>query len=233
MRYCALATDYDGTLATHGKVDEQTLSVLNRFLCSGRTALLVTGRELPDLKLVFPHLGLFARVIAENGALLYRPDTGEEELLCAPVSQAFISTLRSLGIPLSVGRGLVATLEAHCAPLQKAIEESGLDLRIFLNKGSVMILPAGVNKATGLQHALTELGIDADRVVGIGDAENDRDLLKACGCAAAVANALPSVKSSAHIVTTGSHGSGVAEIMERILREDLLIGADSPRGRDF
>ena len=64
MRYCALATDYDGTLATHGKVDEQRLSALNRFLCSGCKALLVTGRELPDLKLVFPHLGLFARVIA-------------------------------------------------------------------------------------------------------------------------------------------------------------------------
>jgi hypothetical protein len=193
----------------------------------------VTGRELPDLKLVFPHLDLFARVVAENGALLYRPDTGEEKLLCAPVPRAFISTLRSLGIPLSVGRALVATVDAHCAPLQKAIVESGLDLQIFLNKGSVMVLPADVNKATGLHHALRELGIYADRVVGIGDAENDRDLLKACGCAAAVANALPSLQSFAHVVTAGSHGAGVAEIMERILSDDIHIGTDNPSGRDF
>lgn len=230
MRYCALATDYDGTLATHGQVDEQTLSAINRFLWSGRKVLLVTGRELPDLKLVFPHLGLFARVIAENGALLYRPDTDEEELLCTPVPRPFISTLRCLGIPVSAGRALVGTVEAHCAAVQKAIVESGLDLQIFLNKGSVMVLPAGVNKATGLQHALSELGIDAASVVGIGDAENDRDLLKACGRAAAVANALPSLQSSAHIVTAGSHGSGVAEIMERILTDDLLTGSDDGIG---
>jgi hydroxymethylpyrimidine pyrophosphatase-like HAD family hydrolase len=111
MRHCALATDYDGTLATQGKVDEQTLLSLRRFLSSGRKLLLITGRELPDLKQVFPHLSLFARVIAENGALLYRPATGEEELLCRPVSLTFVSKLRGRGIPLSVGRAVVATVE--------------------------------------------------------------------------------------------------------------------------
>jgi hydroxymethylpyrimidine pyrophosphatase-like HAD family hydrolase len=224
MRYYALATDYDGTLATHGEVDEQTLSALNRFLSSGGKLLLVTGRELSDLKQVFPHLNLFARVIAENGALPYRPATGEEELLCPSVPRAFISTLRRLGIPLSVGRVLVATVDSHCIAVREAIEESSLDLRISLNKGAVMILPAEVDKATGLRCALAELGLDARSVVGIGDAENDCEFLKVCGCAAAVANALPSVKSSVHVVTAGTHGAGVAEILDRMLAGDLLIG---------
>lgn len=230
MRYCALATDYDGTLATKGKVDEQTLSALKRFLLSGCKLLLVTGRELPDLKRVFPHLNLFTRVVAENGALLYRPETGEEELLCPPMPRAFTNTLRGLGIPFSVGQALVATVDTHCAAVQNAILESGLDLQMCLNKGSVMVLPASVNKATGLRCALRELGIDASRVVGIGDAENDRDFLDICGCAAAVANALPSVKSAAHVVTAGSHGFGVAEILDRILADDLLFGTDGRRG---
>ena len=116
--------------------------------------------------------------------------------------------------------------------MRKAIEESGLDLQISLNKGSVMVLPAGVNKATGLRRALAELGLDPSSVVGIGDAENDCDFLKACGCAAAVANALQSVKSSAHVVTAGAHGAGVAEIIDRMLADDLLISADR-RGRDL
>ena len=60
MRHCALATDYDGTLATQGKVDEETLSSLRRLLSSGRELLLITGRELPDLKQVFPQLSVFA-----------------------------------------------------------------------------------------------------------------------------------------------------------------------------
>jgi hydroxymethylpyrimidine pyrophosphatase-like HAD family hydrolase len=230
MLHCALATDYDGTLATDGKVDEQTLSSLRRFLLSGRKLVLITGRELPDLKQVFPQLGMFARVIAENGALLYRPSTGEEELLCAPVPLAFIGRLRRDGIPLSVGRAVVATMEPHHEAVRKAIEESGLDLQISLNKGSVMVLPTGVNKASGLRRALAELGLDPSGVVGIGDAENDCDFLKACGCAVAVANALQSVKSSVHVVTTGASGAGLIEIVDRMLAGDLLASGDL-RGR--
>jgi hydroxymethylpyrimidine pyrophosphatase-like HAD family hydrolase len=225
MRNFALATDYDGTLATHGKVGERTLSALSRFLLSGRKLLLVTGRELPDLKQVFPHLTLFARVIAENGALLYHPATGEETLLCEPVPRSFVNTLSELGVPFSAGRVLVATVEPHDVAVRKAIAESGLDLQISLNKGAVMVLPAGVNKATGLQHALAELGLDARSVVGIGDAENDSDFLNLCGCSAAVANALPSVKSSVHVVTIGTHGAGVAEILERMLADNLPISS--------
>lgn len=226
MWNCALATDYDGTLATHGKVDEQTLSALTRFLVAGRTLLLVTGREIPDLKQVFPHLNLFARVIAENGALLYHPATGEEALLCEPVPRSFLSTLRELRIPFSAGRVLVATVDSHYVAVRKAIEENGLDLQISLNKGAVMVLPATVNKATGLRHALAELELDASSVVGIGDAENDLDFLKVCGCSAAVANALPSVKSSVHVITTGAHGAGVAEILDRMLADNLPISSD-------
>ena len=226
MRPSALATDYDGTLATHGKVDEQTLSSLKTFVASGRQLLLITGRELPDLKQVFPHLSFFTRVVAENGALLYRPATGEEQLLCEPASPALAENLLSDGIPVSVGRAIVATTEPHLDAVRKAIRESGLDLHISLNKGSVMVLPHGVNKATGLRHALTELGLDSSSVVGIGDAENDFDFLSACGCAVAVANALPSLKSSAHLVTSGTHGAGVAEIIGQMLAGNLLIPAD-------
>src|ERR1700674_5050787 len=77
MHYLILATDYDGTLALHGRVDEPTLAALERFLASGRKLVLVTGRELPELQTVFPHLDLFEWVVAENGALLYRPATRE------------------------------------------------------------------------------------------------------------------------------------------------------------
>lgn len=49
MRYVALATDYDGTLAHHGVVDGPTLEALRRLKESGRRLVLVTGRELPEL----------------------------------------------------------------------------------------------------------------------------------------------------------------------------------------
>jgi hypothetical protein len=58
-------------------------------------------------------------------------------------------------------------------------------------------------------------------VVGIGDAENDHAFLRACGCAVAVANALPMVKADAEIVTSAPRGAGVVETVRRILEGDL------------
>ena len=75
MRYHLLATDYDGTLATDGTVDAETVAALEDVLASGRRIVLVTGRELDDLMSVYPDLSIFERVVAENGALLYRPAT--------------------------------------------------------------------------------------------------------------------------------------------------------------
>ena len=53
MRYFALATDYDGTLAEDGKVSAHTVRALKKLRESGRRVLLVTGRELDDLASVY------------------------------------------------------------------------------------------------------------------------------------------------------------------------------------
>ena len=218
----ALASDYDGTLATDGEVGETTLRALERLKASGRKLLMVTGRELPDLKRVFGHLGLFDAVVAENGALLYRPDLGEERLLAAPPPPAFIAALKRRGIePLAVGRSIVATSSDHVAEVEAAIGELGIGWRTILNKDSVMCLPLGVDKASGLTAALAELGLAPASVLGVGDAENDLPFLAICGLSAAVANALPQVKAAADIVTEGEAGAGVAWLIDRLLADEL------------
>jgi len=73
----------------------------------------------------------------------------------------------------------------------------------------------------GLAVALAETGIAAGEVVGIGDAENDRDFLAACGCAVAVANALAELKTRCDLVTAGEAGAGVVELIDRMLAGDL------------
>jgi hypothetical protein len=103
----------------------------------------------------------------------------------------------------------------------ETIATMSLELQMIFNKGSLMILPAGVTKATGLNTALERLRISRHNVVGIGDAENDHSFLSACECGVAVANALPSLKERADLVTTGSHSRGVIEIIEGLLGDDL------------
>ncbi len=223
MRFLALAADYDGTLATHGRADEVVLPALQRVRNSGRKLLLVTGRELPELKNVFPESSLFDRVVAENGALLCRPASGEEVLLCDPPDAKLIVALRGRQVPFSTGRSIIATDDEHHTAVAAAIHELNLAERvhIILNKGSLMILPAGVDKSTGLLAALNELDIAPANVVAVGDAENDIAMLAVCGCGAAVANALPQVKRDADLVTIGRHGAGVSEVIDELLANDL------------
>ncbi len=222
MRYLALATDYDGTLAKDGRVEAATLHALERLRESGWRLILVTGREVEELLTVFPRVDVFDRVVAENGGVLLQPATRELRTLGEPPPPALIEALLRRGVdPISLGRVMVATLERHEKSVHEAIGELGLKHQVILNKGSVMVLPAGVDKATGLAAALGELAISAGETIGVGDAENDQVFLNLCGLSVAVANALPAVRQSAHLVTDGARGGGVVELVERLLGVEL------------
>jgi HAD superfamily hydrolase (TIGR01484 family) len=220
-KYLALATDYDGTIAQHGDVTESTREALQRWKESGRKLILVTGRELPDLRKVCPFTDLFDSIVAENGALLYWPATGEKKILAPAPPEDFIHCLRAQGVsPLSFGEAIVATQENYKGVVLETIEELGLKLKVVMNKGAVMVLPTDVDKATGLRTAAEQMKIPLTEVVGVGDAENDQVFLSLCGYSAAVGNALSFLKKQVHYVTKATHGAGVEELI------DKLIGAE-------
>jgi hydroxymethylpyrimidine pyrophosphatase-like HAD family hydrolase len=221
MTFEALATDYDGTIAHDGVVDQPTLDALARARAGGLRLIMVTGRELRDLFSVFPHPALFERIVAENGAVLYEPATQNTEFIASAPPRAFIERLRQEGVPVSIGHSIVATVEPFEHQVLAAIHDLGLEWHIIFNKGSVMALPADVTKGTGLTPALAALGISPRRTIGVGDAENDHVFLRACGLAVAVANALPSVKEIAHLVTAGARGAGVTELIDRVMAGEL------------
>src|SRR5690242_17467380 len=98
MSFRVLATDYDGTIATHGTVDPDTLAALYRVKESGHHVVLVTGRELDDLEAVFPEMDLCTLIVAENGALLYRPSDKTQTRLATPPPPEFAQRLRDRGV---------------------------------------------------------------------------------------------------------------------------------------
>src|SRR5262245_28079589 len=110
MRYYALATDYDGTIALHGRVDEKTLAALERCAQTGRKLILVTGRRLAEFKEIMPELALFCWVVAENGALLYNPASKEERLLAPAPPPDLVALARQRDVaPMQVGHSILAT----------------------------------------------------------------------------------------------------------------------------
>jgi HAD superfamily hydrolase (TIGR01484 family) len=226
MRYHVLASDYDGTLADDGTVNVQTVRALSRLRASGRLLVLVTGRELADLRQVFSELTLFEYVVTENGATLYQPVTQVEETLAPPPPEPFVELLKERGVPLSVGRTIVATVQPYENVVLQTIRDLGLELQVVFNKGAVMVLPSAVNKATGLMTALSRLMIPASQVVAIGDGENDHSLLAAVGLGIAVQNAVPLLKEAAAFVTEQPASRGVIEVIDRLLaNEDTLAPA--------
>lgn len=224
MRFRALAADYDGTLAHGGIVAPSTREALARLKQTGRKVVLVTGRELGDLKSVCRELEIFDRVVAENGAVVHNPADGGVRVLGEPPPPLFVERLAERGIePLSTGRVIVATKEPHEAAVLDVIRDLGLELRIVFNKGAVMVLPAGISKASGLGVALEELDLAAHEVVGVGDAENDHAFMKSCGCAVAVANALPTLKEEADLVLESSNGAGIVELIRRLIEDEARL----------
>ncbi len=232
MRYLALACDYDGTLAHHGVVEKKSIDAIKELKKSGRKAILVTGRQLDDLQSVFSELTLFDCVVGENGGVLYFPSSHSTKVLAPAPQTDFVEALKERKVePLAIGKTIVATWEPNEQIVMEVIRALGLELQIIFNKGAVMVLPSGVNKASGLKAGLQELLLSPHNVVAVGDAENDQAFLKICECSVAVHNAVNSLKDAADFVTNGDHGVGVRELIEMLLSDegrlaDLVIYSD-------
>lgn len=220
MKWRAFATDFDGTIATDGTVDEITRAALRRIRQGVELTLLVTGRVLSDFDgSDVPEF--FDVVVAENGAVLYSPGSKVARALAVPPPAAFAEELARRGVPVGRGEVIVATIEPHEVTVLELIKEMALELQVIFNKGAVMILPAGVNKASGLRAAIEPRGIEMSEIVAVGDAENDNAFLEGCGLSVAVANALPALKAQVDYVTQSNAGAGVTELIEILLRGGL------------
>ena len=226
MRFAAVAVDYDGTLATEGLVQAPTVGALEQLIASGRQCILVTGRMLRELLPLFPQAELCARIVAENGAVLYRPSTREQRLLAPQASAALADALRAKAVmPLDIGDSIIATVRPHEVTVMEAIRDLGLEHQVIFNRESVMILPPGINKASGLKAALEELKLSPHNVVGIGDSENDHALFQASEIAVAVNSAVLTLREAADWVTLRPNGAGTAEAMLALVADDMATHA--------
>jgi hypothetical protein len=229
LRYSVLASDYDGTLALDGRVAEPTLDAIRRFKEASGRLILVTGRDMEDLRGVFPQLDLCDLIVAENGALLYDPATDEEVLLAPQAPPEFIQALRDRGVtPLLPGRVIVSTRQPYERDVEELIAQWNLPLHVIFNKGAVMVLPFGVNKGVGLKAAMDRLALSPETVVAVGDAENDHSLLAGVGLGAAVSNALQSLCEEADVVLDKPATAGVAQLIGMMLSGDPRLVSRRP-----
>jgi hydroxymethylpyrimidine pyrophosphatase-like HAD family hydrolase len=222
MRVRVLALDYDGTVAEDGRLDPGVHSVLVHAASRSVTTLLVTGRILADLERLLVDRLLFDAIVAENGAVLCFPGSGRTLLLAQPPPEAFIAELRHREIPFLAGECVVEADAAHASAMLSVIRDMELPLVLSFNRGRMMVLPQAVSKATGLREAVRALRLSVHDAVGIGDAENDHQLLLTCELGVAVEWGSAALRAVADEVLPGSGPGDVAPFLDALLREPRI-----------
>lgn len=82
---------------------------------------------------------------------------------------------------------------------------------------NVEIMPVGINKGAALAKLAGRLGVPRERVMAIGDQENDRQMLLWAGCGVAMGNAPRRIKEICRFVTLDNGHCGVAHAVRRRL----------------
>jgi hydroxymethylpyrimidine pyrophosphatase-like HAD family hydrolase len=227
----ALACDYDGTLAFEDRIPPVVREALERARQAGLRLLLVTGRTFFELTRVCDCLELFDAVVAENGAVLYYPGSAMIRDQGPAVPGRLLAELDRRGIYYQVGRVILGAARGDEGVLLEVLAAAGVTRDLIYNRAALMLLPAGVSKGTGVQHALRVLGLSPHDVLALGDAENDLPLFDACGFSACPGDSLQAIQERVDWVFPGVHGAGIAAAITEQILPDRLTVQDSPRHR--
>jgi Cof subfamily protein (haloacid dehalogenase superfamily) len=103
--------------------------------------------------------------------------------------------------------------------MRRARAVAGQYAEITRSSPLLEISAAGISKATTLALWCAERGVAAEEVVAFGDMPNDLPMLAWAGTAYAVANAHPQVLAATGNRAAGNDEDGVAEVIERVVRE--------------
>jgi hydroxymethylpyrimidine pyrophosphatase-like HAD family hydrolase len=222
VKLSVVALDYDGTIAENGVVHDEIHAVIGELRHRGIIVVIVTGRRLSDLRAAAGDLRCVDAVIAENGAVFAIPGSGHATAFGLPPSSRFIETLQQRGIPFAQGECIVDADAQFAGSLLQTIRDLELPLVLAFNRGRVMVLPQGISKATGLRDGLAMLRLSLHNTLGIGDAENDHELLRACEVGAAVNWGSACLKATADEIVEGSGPEAVAQYLRRVFAEPAM-----------
>jgi len=108
------------------------------------------------------------------------------------------------------------SLKRVWAQLRDSFVKQGLCQASFSDYTALQVVAPGVSKGAALARLCRRLSVDPQRVMAIGDAPNDSEMLRFAGLGVAVANAWDEVKQLADAVTQADNNdAAVAEAVER------------------
>ncbi len=231
MKLAAVAIDYDGTIAVDGAFDRDVRNAIAQLRLHGIAVILVTGRRLDELRKVAGNLGCFTAIVAENGAVLFFPESGRTAIIGHAPNAQFIDALRRRGIDIAVGDSVIETGAAQATLVLDVIRALEQPQILAFNRGRLMVLPPGIAKSIGLRRVLSALRLSVHNTIGIGDAENDHDLLDTCEVGVAVEWGSRALRVVADEIISGTGPPAVAPYLRGLTQHLRLSTKQMGRRR--
>eukprot|EP00190_Bangiopsis_sp_CCMP1999_P000261 CAMPEP_0198730894 /NCGR_PEP_ID=MMETSP1475-20131203/26988_1 /TAXON_ID= ORGANISM="Unidentified sp., Strain CCMP1999" /NCGR_SAMPLE_ID=MMETSP1475 /ASSEMBLY_ACC=CAM_ASM_001111 /LENGTH=315 /DNA_ID=CAMNT_0044493775 /DNA_START=57 /DNA_END=1004 /DNA_ORIENTATION=+ len=142
-------------------------------------------------------------------------------------------------VPIGKWENVIGKMPLHkfmyLAPLEKCksfrpvLEEMiGVDAKVTQAiPDMIEVLPPNVSKGAGVKRLIESFNGTPKKLMAIGDAENDLEMLKYAQLGVGMGNGLPIVKKTANVVVSTNDNAGVAEALNRFVlkSEDGLKGA--------
>lgn len=233
-RLSVIALDYDGTISVNDTLELTVRNAIAAARRRGVQVILVTGRRLSDLSKLIGDLSLFDAVVAENGAVIAYPSSGHSSRIAPPPPPLLIQELTRRGITAQCGECVIEAEAEKATAIISVLRDLELPLAIVFNRTRLMVLPPAITKGTGLREVLSSLRVSSHNALGIGDAENDHELLSACEVGMAVSWGTDALKRSADHVLEGTGPADVATYIQqaaqkrrlpRTFRHRLVLGS--------
>ncbi|RKD24333.1 hypothetical protein BEP19_08015 [Ammoniphilus oxalaticus] len=239
-----VALDLDGTLLDPaGTISSENRKWIKIAQQSGLEVTIATGRPLRMMKSFLDLLEIRAPYVVANGSEVWAPPNQllERHLFETKDIEYLLQLAKEYGthfwssvvdhvfetgqFPDDAGRyqWLKFGYQSSDQKIMKEIWDR-LHARGNLEVSSsdptnIEVNPYGVTKATGLQTVCDQLGIQAERVVTIGDGLNDISMMRWSGMAIAMENARHQVKAVADRQTVHHAKDGVAAALRALLRD--------------
>jgi HAD superfamily hydrolase (TIGR01484 family) len=241
-----ILSDVDGCLTPENPVavDRHHLGLIEarnlaQVASTGRALLtLCTGRPQPFAELLCRTIGnLTVPCIAENGVWMYHPGTNAYAM-DPTITTDHLAAVRALedylrsewcrhtekGAAIQPGKTASASLYTHDhdwlvevrAAVEAEVKRRGWPFRISMSWYYLNCDLVHISKGTGVRRVAAVLGLDRDRLAGIGDTMGDLAIADNVGLFACPGNADARIKPRAACVATAHEAAGVWEIIQRI-----------------
>jgi phosphoglycolate phosphatase (TIGR01487 family) len=227
-KFHVLVTDVDGTLTSpENRLHLPAVEAIWKLENQGIHVVFCSGNVLCSLLTLEFYLGISGPVIAENGGVIMKRGwekpiiLGSKELplkALAVLKETYGDKIKETEDQPYRFTDVAIKRTINRETVTKTLKDKDVKINVLDSGYAIHLCDPQVHKAVGVRKAIETLGYKPENALGIGDGQNDVELLQEVGYGIALNNAPKILKDVADYVTEKSFGEGFVEAVEKIFK---------------